>query len=495
MRLSLLLILLSSAYAQLIPDSLLRQILGRISVEHALRHTAAVASYPRYANSQAFFDAAEYTAREARALGLENVRIERFPSPRPLWDALDGSLEMLEPEARLLASLPDNRLLVPQGAGDCEVSAELTADPRAAAGRILLTPDNPTASTGAAALLSYASNRFFGRPAPPAAVSWGRAAPDTCALMISPEQGEHLRSLLAENRTVRLRLRLRVKRTEPGAIGMVMGEIPGAVKDQDVVIVSHLDEPGTNDNASGSGTLLEILRVAKTLPAPRRAIRFWWSTEIRSEQEYFRLHPEEAKKMLLAVNLDQAGGDRGALNHLVVIFGPGWLPSYADDLVENLAEYMQERYAQPEHQPDPLFCSPSGSRQPMHIAYWPYAPLSDHIAFQAKQVGVPAISLAVPSLHVIHTSLDTLDRLDPTWIKRSALMTLAPALWIANAQEKEAQDLLDYVFRRAVLRLARAADVNAQLQIELQRLESVRAIAPVSTEAWRQKLTAIAASL
>lgn len=498
MRFAPLLLLLASAQAQVIPDSLIRRILGAISVDHALKHTAVLASYPRYANSRAFFEAAEYTAREARMLGLENVRIERFPARQPMWDALQGELEMIEPESRRLASLADNPLLVAQGGGDCDVTAELTEDAGNAAGRIVLTRRSPRKATGAAGVLSAASEDFFGRRTPADAVTWGRASSAACAMMISPEQGEQLRNLMDGGKTVRLRMRVRVQQTEPGAVGMVMGEIPGSIKDQDVVIVSHLDhqKQGANDNASGSGTLLEVLRVLKTLPTPRRTIRFWWSTEIRSEREYFRQHPEEARKISMAVNLDQAGGDRNTGNNLVVIFGPDWLPSFADDLIADLAEHMKAAYARPEYEPDPLFTVPGGSRQPMHIAYWPYAPLSDHIAFAEKGVGIPAISLAVPSLHVIHTSLDTVDRLDPTWMKRSALMTLAPALWAANAQEKEAQAVLDCVFRRAVLRLTRAGNVKAQLEIELKRLESVRAISPaVSTSVHQQKLIAIAGNL
>ena len=61
--------------------------------------------------------------------------------------------------------------------------------------------------------------------------------------------------------------------------------------DQDIVIAAHLDHqvPGANDNASGSGTLLELVRAANHLisagkiPKPRRTIRFWWTTEIASD--------------------------------------------------------------------------------------------------------------------------------------------------------------------------------------------------------------------
>src|SRR5262249_56739742 len=134
-----------------------------------------------------------------------------------------------------------------------------------------------------------------------------------------PRQGDELRDLLRHG-PVTVRAHARAKRATPGEIGQVMAEIPGEVKDRDIVLAAHLDhqQPGANDNASGSGTLLEVARTLHQLIAagkisrPRRTLRFWWSTEIRSEQAYFRKHPEEAKKIAMAVVLDQAGGDRNA---------------------------------------------------------------------------------------------------------------------------------------------------------------------------------------
>src|SRR5574341_951831 len=105
---------------------------------------------------------------------------------------------------------------------------------------------------------------------------------------------------------------------------------------------------------------LAELRAAGKLPPLRRTVRFWWSTEIVSEREYFAKYPEQARKMILAVNLDQAGGDRNAENNFVAILGPDWLPSFADDLIYNLAEYVKDTYAPAEHEPSPLVVAPNG---------------------------------------------------------------------------------------------------------------------------------------
>lgn len=500
-----------------IPDAFIRDILTEVSSEAALEHTRALASRVRYPGSRGFLESAEYVAAQARLVGLVNIRIERFAGERSSWDPVAGELELVEPERRRLASFQDTAVLIAEGSMDGDVTAELVDvgqgnseaiySGKDVRGKILLADGSPgrvwqaMGQRGAVGVLSAASEGFFGRRPAEDAVSWGQSPPDALAMMISRKQAEELRLMLRQGKTVRLRMRVQASRSERAEIGMVMGEIPGEVKGQDVVLVSHLDhqKPGANDNASGSGTLLEALATLKRLvaagkvPPPRRTLRFWWSTEIASEKAFFQRHPQEARSILLAVNLDQAGGDRNAENNFAIIYGPEWLPSFDDDLIHSLAEHMKDRYAPAEQAPLMLFVAPRGSRTSFRPAYWKNMPLSDHVAFQAKEVGIFCISMGVPSLHVIHTDQDSVDRIDPTWLKRSALMTLAPALWAANAGSAEARRLLGYVFRRARVRLAESAEPDKQLELEERRLDSVRAFdAGLSAESYKQKLRALA---
>jgi hypothetical protein len=328
-------------------------------------------------------------------------------------------------------------------------------------------------------------------------------SPDVVGLMISPQSGESLRAELTRG-PAKVFLHAKARRVTPGAIGIVMGEIPGVVSGQDIVIAAHLDHqfPGANDNGSGSGTLLELARAATSLigagklPKPRRTIRFWWTTEIVSEQDYFHRHPEEAKRILLSIVLDQAGGERNAENNLILIANPDWLPSYADDLIENLAEFVKNNYAPAEHEPDSLLIADGGGHQSLRTVYWEYQPITDEVAFEARDIRIPGISIAVPSLDVIHTDLDTVDRLDPTWMKRSALLTLAPALYVANADPAEARRVFEYTFQKAAARLALSDDPVRDLPLEQKRLDSVRALDPaIETGPFRARLNAVAKAL
>jgi len=468
-----------------------------------MRQTAAIAAHARYPNSQGFFDAAAYVAARAREYGLQNVRIERFPQTAPMWDEVVAALEVTAPVQRKI-----NAVLA-QHSADGDVTGELAEGELGLHGKVFLTDNEPpvawkaVGTLGPAAVISAASGVYFGRRTPPDAILWSEAPPQALAVMISPNDAADLRSLRKRG-PVTMHVHARAKRSTPGAIGMVMGEIPGAERGQDIVLAAHLDHqfPGANDNASGSGTLLELARTAERLvttgkiPKPRRTLRFWWTTEIVSEEAWFRQHPEDAKNILLSVVLDQAGGERGAENNLVAIDNPDWLPSYTDDLIENLAEYVKDKYASAEHEPKPLATAEGGSRQSLRTVYWDYDAITDEVAFEARGIGIPGIALAVPSLNLIHTNLDTTDRLDPTWMKRSALLTLAPALYVANAGTKDARAVLEYTFRRAAARLALSGDPGSDLAFEQKRLDSVRALdSHLDTVAWREQLEAVVRAL
>ncbi|MFN0169047.1 MAG: M28 family peptidase [Bryobacteraceae bacterium] len=517
----LLAVLAARSPGQIVPDSLLRTILDEISADNVLEHSRQLAARHRLPSSRGFLDAARYVQQKAAGSGLKNVRLEKFETIGEEWDPLEGELDVLEPEPVRIASIPDTPLaamtrsregdvtgvLIDAGAGhDPEDYRDLDLN-----GKIVLTRSVPPANVwreaekrGAVALLCAESRQFFGRAVPRDAISWLRAPEGAFAMAVSPMNADRLARWLRDGKKVRLHMRLKTAVSRPAFLGQVMGEVPGELKGRDVVLVAHLDhpKPGANDNASGSAVLLECARVLHALmesgrvPRPKRGIRIWWTKEIVSPTRYFERYPEQKKEILLAVNVDQAGGDRMAENNFVVIYGPDWLPSWADDLVHDLVEDVAARYAPAEKAPSRLLIAPGGSLQSFRAVYWPYAPLSDHVAFESRTVGIPAISMAVPSLNVVHSDRDTVDRLDPTWLKRTTLIALASALFAANAGPEDAAALLEAVFVRAVARIAAAEDRQGQLKIEQQRLESVKALSnDVQAEPYMKRLRAVVAAL
>lgn len=98
-------------------------------------------------------------------------------------------------------------------------------------------------------------------------------------LVVSPQQGQRLRRILARAGRVTLRIRVDV-RHHVGEHKVVSGLVVGRDDPQDEVWASaHCYEPGAADNASGVAVCLEIARILQTLirkgavPPPRRSIR------------------------------------------------------------------------------------------------------------------------------------------------------------------------------------------------------------------------------
>jgi Zn-dependent M28 family amino/carboxypeptidase len=102
---------------------------------------------------------------------------------------------------------------------------------------------------------------------------------------------------------------------------MVEGFIRGTTyHDQAIVLTAHLQEEKTsvNDDRSGCANLLEIARPLEAeirdgrLPRPRRDIRFWWTSEVAAEYEYFSEHPQGRQRVIADINEDMVGAISGA---------------------------------------------------------------------------------------------------------------------------------------------------------------------------------------
>ena len=73
----------------------------------------------------------------------------------------------------------------------------------------------------------------------------------------------------------------------------LVAEFPGTRwPDDHVVLVAHVQEPGANDNASGSGTLLATALALQqaiadgALPRPARTLTLLWGDEIRASDAW-----------------------------------------------------------------------------------------------------------------------------------------------------------------------------------------------------------------
>lgn len=291
---------------------------------------------PRLTASPAHKRAAEWARERLASYGIENARLEPWPFGRG-WTLEKLTVEMVEPRYLPLigyadgwsASTSGEIVAAPVFIGDTTAPGQLTALTPQFKGAIVMTQpllsnfvrqDRPQPSDPDYVPMSAAYATSAGRGRGPAAV--GETAPQRnqrvtdalkaagAAVILKPSTGEHGTvfvtgrdggpgavpsvTLSAEHynmiarylqQNVPVKLRVNVQTTFYDADGgnayNVIAELPGTdpvLKDEVVMIGGHLDSwhtgVGATDNADGSTTVIEAMRILKASGArPRRTIR------------------------------------------------------------------------------------------------------------------------------------------------------------------------------------------------------------------------------
>src|SRR5439155_7336225 len=235
------------------------------------------------------------------------------------WNPSEGRLEQIAPRRRVLADFADQRVALADYSQDADVTADLVdvgggATAAAYQGKevrakiVLADGALPVVhrlageERGAAGIVSdFPNQKTAWSGLDPDLVRWGHLSPyqtaNRFAFMISPRTAGALRKELAKG-AVRLSAHVRGKMV-PASFDVVSATIAGTDSAAgDIVLTAHLchELAGANDNASGSAALLGVARALraavtdKTLPPPRRTIRFLWLPEISGSQAWLISH-------------------------------------------------------------------------------------------------------------------------------------------------------------------------------------------------------------
>ena len=458
-------------FAQVVKDE--------ISGSDAKLFVAQISGFHRIQGSTMFHEAAEYVKNQLQALGFRDAKVEQFPADgkskywtyvSPMgWEVKSAKLWLLEPEEQLLATYED----IPQSLhafSNCTPSegivAELVDVDRGtrsedykgkkvkgrfvlATGRARAVHEQAVYKYGAAGVITDSVTLEM---------PWVRESldvPDAHAYQaiwptakelskvrfgfsLSKRQGNALRAHLRSGKTVRLKASVDA-RLFPFFEDVITATIKGNNKPSDeVVLVAHLchPKPSANDNASGSGLLLEIARTIKSLinsgkiPQPSRTIRFMWVPETKGTVAYLSSHKDSAKKIVAGINLDMVGQNqelcRSTLN---LDRTPDSLPSYLNDFVFGLIEQTVREF---DHQ------TRWGLSSTFRYRTTTFSGGSDHAEFTEATSRVPCVMLLQwPDLYY-HTSMDTIDKVDEASLKRVGWITTVAALTLANAGVEEA---------------------------------------------------------
>ena len=451
--------------------------------------------------SSGYSQAARYIAAKAKAYGLDQVLIERFPADGAAtyhtlksaagWEAQSGELWETEPNKIKIADWDEMRVALADYSQSATATAALVDvgmgtsakdyDGKEVMGRIVLAGGGLPAvhklaceERGAAGILSYQQNQVTGWSGDYADnVRWGHLSPynpnNKFAFMISLRKAREYQARLGRGEQITLQATVKAE-MKPSNYEVVSAVIPGTdAAAEEIVYSCHLchQKPGANDNASGAAAILEVARALTTLirrgdiSPPRRTIRFIWPPEISGTVAYFAEHPEIVRRMKAVVHCDMVGGAYALTKSVLhVTHTPASLPSCVNAVGDVFGEYAiagSVKAASGAGFEDALV-SPEGSKDSLVADFTPFEMGSDHDVYQEGSFRIPAIYLRDWPDVFIHTNNDSPANIDATKIKRSTFIAAASGYFLAKSGAREAARLADEVFVRALARVPKERD-------------------------------------
>ena len=345
---------------------------GKLSGDRAIAQAREQNRIERYFTFPNFERSADRCGEELERVGLTDVEVESFPADgrtswsgwqaMKAWDVESARLWLTAPREELLSdwSVNPHSLVMYSGPfgvegelaeWDGELDVDLT-------GRIPFTRHRindvfaQMQQLGATGIVSDFIGTLPGvrdRFDLPDDTRWENSAlrPGQGAnwgFMLTPRQGQMLRDLMRQG-PVRLRVEIQ-SRCYDGIFKSATGIIPGEeLADEEVLFVTHLYEPGGNDNASGVGLGLEIARClheateSGAISRPRRSIRFLFNWEGYGLYAWMHKHLDRVPKILGGLNIDEVGVDQVKGKSVLHLFmPPAANPSCVGDLLAHLCD-------------------------------------------------------------------------------------------------------------------------------------------------------------
>jgi hypothetical protein len=432
---------------------------GEVSGSAAKRFVENICQFHRIQASPGFHAAAQYVLAELKRVGVKSCKIESFPSDgrkkyftwhSPVgWEGKSATLQMIEPEKRVLAAFPDVPCALAAHSNSASITAELVDIGTGAStesykgkkvkGKIVLcgartaeVVREAVIRRGAVGLVSYIPDRIDQLDIVPYNALWPTADEiKKCGFgfSISRRTAEYLKTFLAQGKKVVLKAEVKAK-SFPSKLDVVTAEIPGQTG-KEILFIAHLchPRPGANDNGSGSGLLIELARATEALTGARRirlrhGIRFMWVPEMFGTLAYLSRHPEFSQRTLCAINLDMVGENQVKCNSKVrIIQTPRSCSS-------NLADLLTHAFTQVAG--DTGVVAPDGTKSLFNFDTMPYSGGSDHYILCESSFRVPACMVGNWPDAFYHSDSDSPDKVDSTVLQKVGVASLFSALFLAT---------------------------------------------------------------
>lgn len=235
-------------------------------------------------------------------------------------------------------------------------------------------------------------------------------------------------------------------------------EIPGAVAPNErIVVAAHVQEPGANDNASGTATNMELTRALVTgvlsgrIPKPARTLTFLWVNEISGSRRWLTEHADQKDGVKYMFSMDMTGEDITKTGgHFLIerwpdpgaVWARPWDPhtewgagnvnpnSLKGDLINDLHMAMCERVGAK---------SLASVKRAWDVRSNPYEGGSDHTQFGGA--GIPSLLDWHFTDRFYHTNRDTAEKTSPDEMRNVGTAVATTAWLMASATDAVGADV------------------------------------------------------
>jgi len=495
----------------------IKRVMEGFSGEEAKDFVREISLHHRIPGGSGFHEAVEYVRWVLEDLGLD-VEIDTRPLDGkfkiwtwdfPLaWDITSAELSVVEPEEKLVTSFTDTPVCVynksaptPEDGVEAELvfvgegTDESDYEDVDVEGKIVLArgsgedvADLAVRDKGALGVITD-----FLRPHPPVKTRTGTPDLVQNALIrakdrklwgfsVSYNQFKHLKELL-DRGPVRVNARINAKFVDDGILETVLARIPGSeLENEEVLVISHLCHyrPGANDNASGVGLAMELIKTYvkaiedEKISRPKRTITFIIGAEMYGALSYLERNWDRRDELVGGFCLDMLGEDQAETKAGIEISSvPDSLPSFLNDHVKTLLEGIAR---------ETLYTSSNAHRNYKYDARTvnfrynisQFTPGSDHLIFDDSSVGVPVIQFGHwPDIYY-HSSGDTIDKVSPEELKRNGTALGVAIYNLANTGLREALTFMNHQYTQTQKRIADNTGRSKDELLGLDDLEEIK---------------------
>jgi len=421
--------------------------------------------------------------QSARRGAVLTYRVEHRPMRTPAWEPVDAMVSIVGEPAPVLRLATNRNMLAINSfpTPDTGVVARLvdvgkgTAaeyDRASVRGAIVLVDANvgrafgeAVQKRGALGVLAYNMPAYTQPETHRTSIQFGSVPYDSLrkswGVALSRDAVDRLRGALARGET---KVRVRTRTTmSPSEELTLVAEVHGSVAPSERYVVSaHVQEPGTNDNASGVGDLTEMARVLATLVrngsiSPKRTITMLFGLEIAQTRNFLAGDSVRAKGVRWGLSLDMTGEDTKKTGGTFLIEkmpDPSAIWTRGDDHHTDWGgRPLAKTDVVPHYYNDYLLarCLDQAAATGWIVRTNPFEGGSDHTPFlEFKKPG--ALFWHFTDVYY-HTDGDRLDKVSEQELTNVGIAALSSVLTLVSADGPTARALVGEVERAATARL------------------------------------------